>query len=280
MAGDFNLHHHMWGGFGVQDQRADSEVLIDLAMGELNLSLCNEPGKATWESHNSRLRPHVLDLVWVSTALAEGVHVEVDLAGRHRGDHAVMRWEVPIVLEEQPRPTVQRESEAARDYISAVAAGIAGLDQHFVSREAVEDACRHLDSVLTNAWSAHAIAPRRTRRSKTWWDAACSQKARLLRHCLMRDRGDPHRPMLVKHALRELRSAVRTAKRTFFDGVIERTHSSRIWDLVQWTRPRPTAAFATLRNTAGEPATTPDAIFQTFREQFYPEQAAPVDLSL
>ncbi|EMD32783.1 hypothetical protein CERSUDRAFT_58099, partial [Gelatoporia subvermispora B] len=86
--------------------------------------------------------------------------------------------------------------------------------------------------------------------------------------------------MLITHALRELRGAVRAAKRAFFDGIIERTHPSRIWDLVQWTKPRPDAAFATLRDPDGNPATSADAIFRTFQEQFYPARAAPVDLSI
>ena len=42
----------------------------------------------------------------------------------------------------------------------------------------------------------------------------------------------------VKVATNKLRGAVRRAKRLFFDGIIASTHSSRIWDQVEWTKPR------------------------------------------
>ena len=56
LAGDFNLHHQMWGGEQItHEQRAHAEELIDLACGDLNLHLCNIPGQPTWESNNTRL---------------------------------------------------------------------------------------------------------------------------------------------------------------------------------------------------------------------------------
>ena len=92
VAGDFNLHHRLWGGDDVRrEHREESETLIDL-MGDLNLALCNDPGVPTWRSNCERLQPQVLDLVWVDLDWAEDVRVEVDMESRHRGDHAVLRW--------------------------------------------------------------------------------------------------------------------------------------------------------------------------------------------
>ena len=42
----------------------------------------------------------------------------------------------------------------------------------------------------------------------------------------------------VKVATNKLWGAVRRAKCLFFDGIIVKTHSSRIWDQVEWTKPR------------------------------------------
>ena len=42
----------------------------------------------------------------------------------------------------------------------------------------------------------------------------------------------------VKVATNKLWGAVRRAKRLFFDGIIAKTHSSRIWDQVKWTKLR------------------------------------------
>lgn len=205
MAGDFNLRHEMWQpqspGDTQRQRRAHvgaSDDLIHLATTELQLALLNDPvGIPTWTSNNPRLRPGVLDLVWVNPLLGDYRPLDILLDHQYRSDHAILRWTLPLADKAQAEPVIGRNSAAAQAYLDDLSKSIASLPTQFSDREAVEQTGERLQAILDAAWVKHSAIPNRSAHSKSWWDTDCAVRANALRR--------------ERQALREARHAKRTA---------------------------------------------------------------------
>ncbi|KIP01610.1 hypothetical protein PHLGIDRAFT_38563, partial [Phlebiopsis gigantea 11061_1 CR5-6] len=181
------------------------------------------------------------------------------------------------------------------------------------SREHVERIGTWVGDRLAGIWGRHAAAPRPSRHSKSWWSAECSAVIREVRELRERRRHlmvqrrlwqarviraghgfdlNWHREVIrltrliaglsgqIDRSARRLKGAVRRAKRQFFDAIMEKTHPSRIWDLVAWTRPRRLATTTGLVDREGEPADGPERLAEVFQDQFTPRNAREVDPSI
>ena len=60
---------------------------------------------------------------------------------------------------------------------------------------------------------------------------------------------------------------------------MQQTHTQRIWDLVEWTRPRKEPVYHMLHHTDGLVAKTDEESCELFRKQFFPDNPRPIDLS-
>ena len=88
----------------------------------------------------------------------------------------------------------------------------------------------------------------------------------------------PVKRYLVRQSIKQLNAAVRVAKRTYYENVMAKTHSQRIWDLVDWTKPRKDQGMESLRMADGSAALEPNDIAGLFQKQFFPERAPPIDM--
>ncbi|KAI0685244.1 hypothetical protein BC835DRAFT_1249091, partial [Cytidiella melzeri] len=183
----------------------------------------------------------------------------------------------------------------------------------YKSAQHVEAIGTMIGTHLERLWQQYATLPKTTRHSKSWWSPECSsfvkqiRDLRLYRKELVAERkqwqarvvreGESfemawHQEVVrvtraiadvtsqIDRATKQMKGAVRRAKRTFFDGVIAKTHKARIWDLVEWTKPRKMATSTGLMDREGNPIDEPEKVSETFREQFTPANPRPVDMSL
>lgn len=191
IAGDFNLRHSMWDTRETQSDarrrrpnKKDCEDLIQLATMELGLHLLNDPsGPATWVSNNSAVRPGVLDLVWADPNFGQYDPLKVYLHDRALSDHAILEWRIPIEPDNDNTPRIGRNSEAADNFLKEVGTSLRTLPTEYRSREDVLEAADELQRILKDAWNAHAVIPKPSRQSKTWWNSACATAALTSRKC-------------------------------------------------------------------------------------------------
>ncbi|KAI0070750.1 hypothetical protein K474DRAFT_1565768, partial [Panus rudis PR-1116 ss-1] len=74
---------------------------------------------------------------------------------------------------------------------------------------------------------------------------------------------------------------VRRAKRSFFDDIILSAQSSqRVWDLVDWTKPRHLNVAVSLVRGDGSSIESQEEIKDAFQNQFTPVHPHPVDLTI
>ncbi|KAI0697699.1 hypothetical protein BC835DRAFT_1413551 [Cytidiella melzeri] len=296
LAGDFNLHDPMWDegkrreGVAQQHLRQREEVK-ELAQEQLGLELLNElGGPPTWMSNNFNVCDGVIDLVWVNPEAHVSGGLQVDDIGRMQSDHAVLRWEVRASAIAISSPNVKRGSEEGKAYVCRCRTLLNAIPLKYELPQQVEAIGDMLGTHLERLWQQHASMPRAIRHSKSWWSPECSKldkQIRDLRHHwkelvterkhwqshVIREREQFdltwHQEVVcvtkeivsvtsqIDHATGRMKGTVRRAKRTFFDGVIAKTNKSRIWDLVEWTKPRRMSSTTGLVDSEGSPIDEP-----------------------
>ena len=78
---------------------------------------------------------------------------------------------------------------------------------------------------------------------------------------------------------RRLKGAAARAHREFFDQILYKTHSFRIWDMVEWTKPRRQPTDKGLTDNQKRSADTMQKVGELFQEQFTPQDPPLVDVS-
>ncbi|KAI0681928.1 hypothetical protein BC835DRAFT_1301198, partial [Cytidiella melzeri] len=183
----------------------------------------------------------------------------------------------------------------------------------YESPQHVEAIGNMMSTHLERLWQQYATLPKTTRHSKLWWSPECSsvvkqiRDLRLSRKELVAERkqwqarvvreGDNfemewHREVVqvtqtivivksqIDCATKQMRGAVWRAKPTFFDNVIDKTNKSRIWDLVERTKPRRMTTTTGLTDHEGKPIDEPDKVSDSFQEQFTLTNPRQVDMLL
>lgn len=313
LAGDFNLRHPMWdaretdrNGHLRRLQRRACDDAIQLATMELGLHLLNDPqGPPTWVSNNHDARPGVLDLVWVDPAYGPYDPLIVHLHDRGASDHAVLEWRVPVSPDRDSTPRIARDSEAASRYLRDLGEGLSTFPVTFRNRHDVESAADDLRTLLDTTWHRHATVPRRTARSKTWWNETCTLSARLARDSrelaadARRSRrdaftnADPDDDLIAQltaaiaaaddgasRATAQLKRDTRAARRQYFSSIVTAADHHRVWDLVQWTKPRKLDSTAAILQPDGNPTQSQHDLRNAFQTQFTPADPHPVDESV
>ncbi|KAI0076695.1 hypothetical protein K474DRAFT_1574267, partial [Panus rudis PR-1116 ss-1] len=183
----------------------------------------------------------------------------------------------------------------------------------YASANDVEAAGESIQRALDDAWRRYATPPRPSLHSKSWWNADCSQLHRQikskcneisnLRSSLQRlqqiIQDDPENHILdavrfehtrlsilsakkeVEALRKEFRACIRKAKRSFFDEVIVSVQDSqRVWDLVDWTKPRRVNTAVGLVRSDGSSIESQEELKDVFQNQFTPPHPPPVDLMI
>ncbi|THH16914.1 hypothetical protein EUX98_g9226 [Antrodiella citrinella] len=291
IAGDFNLHSGVWGPSGASYQKAiardrdDVESVIDV-MASLNLELANYRREFTWQSHNEALRPQVIDLVWVPILYTADANCRVHLHDTLiNSDHAVLTWEIPLeAMWPMSQPRIKEDSPLEEVYVNQIGEALAALfDEDWdPDTDSIDDVADELSEVMREAWDSCSSEPNfAPGKSRSWWNAECKEAATQFRSAKLRrvpdENGNDRRERIARCGKR-LKGAARRARREFFDKTIAKVeNTTKMWDLVAWTRKKPDDAFSTLIQADGTPAATPEDIFKTFKETFYPTMPNPID---
>ena len=104
-----------------------------------------------------------------------------------------------------------------------------------------------------------------------------TQRAQKHLMCLMASDGILH--SYVRLQGKRLRGAAARARREFFDNILYKTHLSRIWDTVEWTKPCRQPTDKGLTNNHGSTANTMQEVGELFQEQFTPTNPPLVNVS-
>ncbi|CCM06900.1 uncharacterized protein FIBRA_09210 [Fibroporia radiculosa] len=309
MAGDFNLRHVLWDKgsrrAGTRSRHGDKALaLITLAQEEMGLDLLNDDdGIPTWIPNSTAASPGTIDLVWLDPDYREGeALLKVDQSGRHRSDHAVLKWNLAIDVNPTRDPRIPRTGTAAQKYLNAVAVELHAYQPVLQSKEDVVEAAAHLQQILSTHWASHATPPKISARSRTWWNRRCQRAAQRVRDATTTvdnarvqyrtlrsshgsfDASTAAQGVVIRAAVSDLhnrrgdlKKATRAAKRGFFDACIKRANPKLILDFVQWTKPRKQSANVQLKMRDGRPANTTALMAEAFQTQFTPANPKPVD---
>jgi hypothetical protein len=309
--GDFNMHHPLWDPFNNNNRHsALATDLIATLQGLLGLCLINTSGRAcTWSSNNANVRDQVLDLAWVERSRASNAILDIDMMGRFNSDHAVLLLTLPCNVEAPPlRPTIKRGSKTGYLFSMDLCKLFHLLSVSYGSYEDVQRTCDTLYSDLDRIWHKHATNPRPSKHSSSWWNDQCSElcarlsilrsslremkkKRRFLLHDATRDDLDSdilylNDDILSTQAITinlagRLWNCIKRAKRQFYDSQLEHLTDNKLWDMVDWMRPRKTASNIALRDPdSGLVSSDPSKVAEILANQFTTRWMGAADLSI
>lgn len=224
-----------------------------------DLYLVNDPEISTWRPEREKVDPRVLDLAWVGDRFAWGmVSLGVDRAHGTSSDHCPLLFAVDAGWRVGGKKRVLGE-EARKDYLEKVVS----VFKEFEFRGAgdaqeLEVYVLKLEEAIFEAWNSVAKVPRYTRHSKSWWNDECTIAAHdvvvahsdlvaaAYRRFDFASASTPDRAWHMqardhlKACRRDLKGAVRRAKREHFDHIMHdvASENKHPWNLVAWTQPR------------------------------------------
>ena len=258
-------------------EKAEELIAIAYGGLHLDLTT-DPQGKDTWLSHRRDLRDSIIDLVFIGDGYTLIGEPEPTKDSRMNSDHSPVFFKLNIETYIPRKPRLKRGTKEAVDFVEHVRKAIdTAMPKNmagYPTRQSVEDMGNIIESIFLTSWNKFASVPDVSNHSKSWWNAECSKCIKHVRFMTNRfhanklqlqrnrercrhhhansvtsyddllaeqlglEKTITHLQTEVKVATNKLRGAVRRAKRLFFDGIIAKTHSSRIWDQVEWTRPR------------------------------------------
>jgi hypothetical protein len=161
-------------------------------------------------------------------------------------------------------------------------------DRSYESIDEVKTQSAKLTRRTKEIWDGLAETPQTTVHSKGWWNADCTRQAAVVRELrklirTARRQHGPHNPHTVGLEtnlgiqLRKLKKECQRAKRHHYDRQIEKLHHQRIWDVVNWTKPRQLNPGSIIKKADGTVATSSDELADTFQTQFCPAKTRQTD---
>jgi hypothetical protein len=309
--GDFNMHHSLWDPLDTNSRPSViAPDLIAMLQGLLGMCLINSLGyTCTWSSNNANVRDQVLDLAWVERSKAHNAVLDIDIMGQFNSDHAILLLKIPCNIEAQSlRPTIKRGSKTGYLFSMELSKLFHLLPVNYRSYDNVQRTCNTLYSDLDRVWHNHATNPRPSKHSSLWWNDECSEMClrlskmrsslrrmkktrRALLHDTARDNMDSDILRLNDDILSiqattislasSLRGCIKRAKCQFYDNQLEQLADNKLWDMVDWTRPRKTASNMALSNPdTGLVSSNSSKVAEILANQFTTRQNGAADLSI
>jgi hypothetical protein len=174
--------------------------------------------------------------------------------------------------------------------------------------EDVQRTCNTLYSDLDRIWHKHATSPRPSKHSSSWWNDQCSElcsrlsilrsslrRMKKMRRSLLQDttRDDMNGDILrlngdilstqatTINLAGGLKNCIKRAKRQFYDNQLEQLSDNKLWDMVDWTKPRKTASNVALSDPdSGLVSSDPSKIAEILANQFTVRRTGTADLSI
>ncbi|KAJ3520538.1 hypothetical protein NMY22_g12711 [Coprinellus aureogranulatus] len=187
-------------------------------------------------------------------AMASAPERATNLQGE--SDHIPLTTSLPLdqVTRQHKGRTVKGGSDEEAAFIFQINTGLADLLDGLGpldTPEAVEELSQNIAGVFSGAWQAHSKGYTITVKSKPWWGEMCQTAY------------DEYREDNSPETRRAFRSAVRAAKREFFDEKVTEISidHKRPWDLMAWIQERKNPPCEAIQFN-GQPCHTTDQLWQ------------------
>lgn len=277
VAGDFNLHHSLWGGDRVKQADDLAENLIRL-MESKGLSLATPAGTITWRNTGSA--GTTIDLVFLTEGPQNRL-LQCKLWDDTEAfeDHTAIRTVIEGISVQKDR---FRRSWKDADPEAVLADSQAlWIPASLTSRDALDRYAEYVQSTVEELANRHSKTVVIGKGGKSWWSTAVQRAVDGYKDALRRR----DRPDRVVEARRERNRTIRRAQTSSFREAVYRAlgDPKGMWKLARWGResshlpPQPPRV-PTLVTTRGVQANTFEEKTQALREQFFPHLEA-ADLS-
>ena len=252
MTGDFNIRDSLWDlTFPFHSSISDDLIMI-VDSFDLSLSTPTNPGPMRFSDTigESNL---VINLMFLRHRSVELDNHSILPDCRLSSDHAPLIIDIPIVDEFIPTSkfAIPPNSEYKTNFIKDVISNFSKLDTSHIEN------INNLESTVDQMWDKNAKKSRYSKHSKQWWSESC--RSTLLAYRMERSREN----------WKSFKSAVKNAKRSFFDNKIQEitNKSHGPWELMNWVKKRKLPAIEAIKYN-DQPCLTPESLWNALHNTF------------
>ena len=224
MTVDFNIRDSLWDPtFPFHSSISDDLIMIADSF-DLSLSSPTNPGPTRFSDTIGESNS-VIDLMFLHHGSVELDNHSILPNCRLSSDHAPLIIDVPIVDEFIPTSkfAIPPKSEHETKFIKDVISNFSELDtSHIETIDNLESIVNQLSVIVDQMWAKNAKKSRHSKHSKQWWLESC--RSTLLAYRTERSHEN----------WKSFKSAVKNAKRSFFDDKIQEiaNKSHGPWELM------------------------------------------------
>ena len=268
MTGDFNIRNSDWDP-NIQYHSIHTEDLMFIADSlDLELATPINPGPTRF-ADNQHDTNSVLDLVFMNPNNPGFNKHILNPDIRLPSDHVPLIIEVGI-KEENVNITfkaIKKDSKEEEAFIRDLVKGVRNIDTSKLKNQLdIQRYAVNLEKIFKDAWSIHSTTKRITKHSKEWWNEQCTD-------CINKyhETGDIN-------SWKSFKSAVRSAKRSFFDQKIQEIAMSnkRPWDLMNWVKKKSLPAIETIYHK-GQPCNNLSTLWNALHNSYNSAENRPID---
>jgi len=202
---------------------AQCHSIIDLTLSMGNVEL---RWSIAHEDHSSGSDHKIL--VWEVVEEGRGGRTSKVITGWNLRE---FKWTDGTPEEQEKRKKARTEARSMWENAAALRGPAVG------TKEGVSEEAGWIRDTATNILDKFAVLRRVCMRSKRWWNDEIAELGKELGKARRTDRY--HRTGTTKAARRELRRAIRTAKKTCWNSFLENASGEDVWTAVRYTHPKP-----------------------------------------
>jgi len=268
MTGDFNIRDSDWDP-NIQYHSIHTEDLMSIADSlDLELAMPINPGPTRFADNQCDTNS-VLDLVFMNPNNPGFNKHTLNPDIRLPSDHVPLIIEVGIKEEnvDITFKAIKKDNKEEEAFIRDLVKGVRNINTSELKNQLdIQRCAANLEKIFKNAWSTHSTTKRITKHSKEWWNKQYTD-------CINKyhETGDIN-------SWKSFKSAVRSAKRAFFDQKIQEiaTSNKRPWDLMNWVRKKNLPAIKTIYHE-GQPCNDLPTLWNALHNSYNSAQNRPID---
>ena len=259
MTGDFNIRDSLWDlTFPFHSSISDDLIMIADSF-DLSLLMPTSPGPTRFSDTIGESNS-VIDLMFLRHGSIELDNHSILPDCRLSSDHAPLIIDIPIVDEFIPTSkfAILPNSKRETNFIKDVILNFSKLDtSHIENINNLESTVNQLRVIVNQMWVKNAKKSRCSKHSKQWWSEPC--RSTLLTYRMERSHKN----------WKSFKSAVKNAKRSFFDDKIQEiaNKSCGPWELMNWVKKRKLPAIETIKYN-DQPCLTLESLWNTIHNTF------------
>ncbi|KAJ2921337.1 hypothetical protein H1R20_g15757, partial [Candolleomyces eurysporus] len=271
MGGDFNCHLREWNR-DVPHHWTTAILLVETAptMG-LEYARSSNYGLTYVSRANQNVRS-VIDLVFINIpdTLSTGVRRLEEL--QRQSDHILLSAIVPLrhMVPKIKGRTLELFSDEEKEFVMDIVLDIGDLSGYHPSTvEEVERMTSAIADAFSAAWKKHSMEYTVSLSSKEYWTKDCTKVL------------EEYQQEMTAENHKAFRSAVKAAKREFFDKRIEEvvTTNKRPWDLIEWVKEHKNPLCEAIQ-FEGRPCHKLDNLWDALHSTYNTASDRPVDMSV